>query len=330
MAGKDDNAAAPAADDKQDASAQQPRGVHLSEEQSMAWGQGVHIEEKEAKTEANILRTEFETAARDEAAADEAEAEVAAEEEAPVETPAEEETVEEPVAQYVEDPGEFTPSDYSFDVTVISEDGKGKSVKITSIQQWEELLDSEPNLGGSLAVNKAFRQAQKMESGQERDYQQWEQQKQEYEQAVKDEEVREQRNNSIFNEIRYLTDKGDLPKLTQEETDKLNWDDPAVVKAHPNIAPHKELLAYMRKENASRVKAGLQPLTSALDAYNAMQLDTRRSADVQAKKQAGEARKAAGARVASGSTTPISSAQPKGIAVGRVGDISRLGQNWNV
>lgn len=332
MAGKDDAGAASAADDnKQEQApeqAQPVRGKLLSEQESHEWGQEIRIEEKQVKTEANALRNEFEQSANNQG--DDA----ADQEDEPEEqhTP-DDEAVAEPETEvtYIEDPGEFVPKDYSFEVTTFDSEGKKpKTTKVTSIEQWEELLEKEPNLGSSLAVNKAFRQAQKMESGIERDRQDWEKDKQEYDQAVENQKQVDERNTNIFNEMSYLIEKGDLPKLTAEERDKLDWSDQSVIKAHPNIKPHAELLAFMRTENAARIKAGLQPLNSALDAYNAMQLDTRRSADVAAKQRAGEARKAAGARVSSGNSTPLSAEQPKGIAVGRVGDLSRLGQNWQV
>lgn len=231
-----------------------------------------------------------------------------------------EEEIEQPETQYIEDPGDFQPNDYSFEVTVYDEEGnKPKTVKISSIEQWDELLESEPNLGSSLAVNKAFRQAQKMDSGIESDRKAWEEAKEEYDDAVKNQEQFEQRNTQIFNEMNYLINRGSLPKLTQEEMNNLDWNDKAVLAAHPNIKPHNDLLAFMRTENATRLKAGLAPLNSALDAYNAMQLDTRQQQEVDRKRQQGEARKAAGARVSGATTAPITSNAPKGVAVGRVG-----------
>lgn len=307
----------------------QIRGKLLSAEESHDWGTELTIVEKDPKTEENALRNEFEDAAKGEESesSESSESETTEEEEQPEETPVEQQSEQ----VTIEDPGDFQPGDYTFEITTYDEEGKKpKTVKITTIEQWDELLESDPNLGSTAAVGKAFRAAQKMELNTERDRQAWEDAKATYDQAVKDQEVVETRNTTIFNEINYLIDRQDLPKLTQEEMNNLNWDDPSVVKAHPNIVPHKELLNYMRSENASRLKRGLSPLQSAVDAYNAMQLDERRKGDAEARKAAGEARKAAGARVASGTSTPISTAQPRGIAVGRVGDISRLGTNWNV
>lgn len=222
--------------------------------------------------------------------------------------------------RYIEDPGEFQPSDYSFDITIYDADGqKPKTVKVTSIEQWEELLEGEPNLGSSLAVNKAFRQAQKMESSLDADRQTWEKAKSEYDEAVKNQEQFDARNTQIFNEMQYLIGRGNLPKLTQEEMNRLDWGDKAVLSAHPNIKPHADLLAFMTSENKTRIKAGLAPLNSALDAYNAMQLDTRRTEDVDRKRQQGENRRLASARVSGASSAPLTSSAPKGISVGRTG-----------
>jgi hypothetical protein len=315
-------------------SEQKPAEVHgriLTDEESHAWGQEVQIEEKAAKTEQNALKEEFQAAAKGENEAAEAAAEEAEDAEDAEET--EEAELEQPETVYIDDPGEFMPKDYSFDVVTYDEDGnKPKVVSIKSIDEWEKLLESEPNLGSSLAVNKAFRQAQKMENGLDTDKREWEQKKAEYDEAVRNQEQQEQRNTQIFNEISYLMDKGDLPKLTNQEMNSLDWSDKAVVKAHPNIKPHADLLAFMRKENASRLKAGLNPMQSAMDAYNAMQLDGRRDQDESRRQQQAEARKAAGARVSSGSSTSMSSGAPKGIAVGRVGrGLQQLSStNWGV
>lgn len=297
------------------------KGKFLTDDESSDWGNEVVLVEKDPKTESSILRKEIEGATK--------------EEEAEAEEGNEEAEIEEPVVQTqvveIEDPGEFKPQDYSFEVVTFDEDGKKpKTVKVTSIEQWDELLEGEANLGSSAAVGKAFRAAQKMDANLERDRAAHESAVKEYEAAVESSQVRTQRNDNIFNEMNYLIGKGDLPKLTVEERDNLDWDDGDVVKAHPNIKPHKELLNYMRRENGTRDKAGLAPLSSVLDAFNAMQLDTRRKADTEKETKVAEARKQAGARVASGSPGPTSAVSPKGIAVGRVGDLGRLGQNWQV
>lgn len=329
----DTNVQGSTTDEQPPAGPQQVHGKMLTEEESHEWGNLVEVNEPEAKTEQNVLRKEFEDAASIE---QEEAAETATDEQTEAEQEEEQSEPEEVETQYVEDPGEFQPSDYSFEVAVYDNDtNRQHTVKVTSLEQWESLLEEMDskgeNMGSSLAVNKAFRQASKMETGLERDKADYDKQKAEYEQAVANQQQMEQRNTQIFNEMNYLINRGDLPKLTQEEMNNLNWSDKAVLSAHPNIKPHAELLAFMRKENETRAKAGLAPLNSALDAYNAMQLDARRNQDIQTKKQAGEQRRQAGARVASASQAPIAASAPKGIMIGRVGrGLQNLGQNWEV
>lgn len=298
------------------------KGKLLTEQETTDWGNEVTLLEKAPKDESNVLRKELEDNANEEETEDnKTEEEIVVEDEKLPEV----HTVE------IEDPGEFVPNDYSFEVTTFDEEGKKpKSVKVTSIEQWDELLESEVNLGSSAAVGKAFRAAQKMENGVDKDLAEWESKSQEYKTASEAQAIQEQRNQTIFNEMQYLVDKGELPKLTAEERDTLNWEDEAVRKAHPSIQKHRQLLNYMRKENGVRSKAGLNPLSSVLDAYNAMKLDTRVKADTERKAQVAEARKQAGARISSSSPAAGSAASPRGIAVGRVGDLGRLGQNWQV
>src|SRR5882762_4440574 len=94
--------------------------------------------------------------------------------EAVVEEPVDEEVPDEPAvdpfAVTVTDPGDFAPNDYSFEVPIYDAEGKNpKTVKITSIDQWEEFLETDPNLGSGSAVLKAERQAIRMEASLERE-----------------------------------------------------------------------------------------------------------------------------------------------------------------
>lgn len=326
---KTTNDAANATDENKEEPKGPVRGKLLTADEISDWGNEAVLQEKPVKTEANVLRDEIE------GAANAGDTEPEDDENKPTAlvtaTSLEEEQLNDVETIELNDPGEYKSADYSFSVTVFDAEGnKPKTIKVNSIEQWDELLESEPNLGSSAAVSKSFRAAQKMENNLERDYDNWSKQTEEYQQAVQQEQTRIQQQDSIFNEMQYLSTRGDLPQLTNEEMNQLDWEDKAVVKAHPNIAPHRELLNYMRRENTNRAKNKLQPLSSVLDAFNAMQLDTRRKSEVEARKAAGEARKQAGARIAGTTPNPVSSATPRGVAVGRVGDLSRLGQNWDV
>jgi hypothetical protein len=113
----------------------------------------------------------------------------------------------------------------------------------------------------------------------------------------------------------YLVAKGQLPAVSKELKDA-NWSDPEIA-AQAGVKEQIALLSYMEKENRVRTKAGLAPMTSVLDAWNAMQLEEAKTGQANQAKRAADARKAAGARVG-GSQPAQASNVPKGYAVGRV------------
>lgn len=239
----------------------------------------------------------------------------------------EEEEYEEPTPIITaKDPGEFKPKDYSFEVTVYDEEGKnGKSVKIKSIDDFEELLDKDANFGTSSALLKAQRLATKMENNAERDQSEWQKKMDDYADQNKAAQDQQDQITNVAKEISYLVSKGKLPAADKKYANA-DWSDPEIAK-QPGVKEQVELLNYMRKENNARIKAGLKPFGSALDAFNALQLESRDKKAATVKKQAGEARKEAGARVAGSSPAPVSNA-PKGVAVGRGGSLRDLNAGW--
>ncbi len=226
---------------------------------------------------------------------------------------------EEVVYQEVADPGEFTPGDYSFEVTVFDAEGKnGKAVKVTSLDQWDELLESDPNLGNSAAVARAFRAQSKMERGQEDDKKAYDKQKVEYDQAVTDAGAREAQTEQWGKELDYLVAKGELPPMPKEfHVSTANWADPTV-KAQPAVKAQLQLLDYFRAENASRQKAGLTPMSSLLDAYQGFAREQEKTQAKADRQQTNETRRNMGAKVAASAPRPATTA-PKGISVGRTG-----------
>jgi hypothetical protein len=244
-----------------------------------------------------------------------------------------EETPEEPEYEQptpvvtVEDPGEFKPNDYSFDVVVYDDESKKpKTVKIKSAEDFDKLLDDDANFGSSGALLKAQRLATKMETSLERDEAEWKKKKDAYEEQAGTLEARNEQIANIAAEINYLVGKGKLPKV-EKKYENANWSDPEVAK-QPGVKEHLELLSYMRKENDDRKKHGLKSQVSVIDAFNAMTLEKRDNKAKDVKKQAGEARKEAGARVAGSSPAPVSSPAPKGIAVGRGGSLRDINSGW--
>ncbi len=219
----------------------------------------------------------------------------------------------------VADPGEFTPGDYTFEATVYDEEGKNpKTHKIVSLEQWDELLETEPNFGTSAAVLRAERAAQKMDRGIERDKARYDEQRASYEDAVKQQEARDTQTLQWQSELDYLVTKGELPPMPKEfHVSTADWSK-VEVKAQPAVKAQMDLLAYFRTENATRAKAGLAPMSSLLDAWNGYAREQEKVAASTTRTQNIEARKAAGAKVASSSPRPATAA-PKGISVGRTG-----------
>lgn len=227
----------------------------------------------------------------------------------------------------VPDPGVFTPTDYSFSVMVFDGEGKnGRPTKINSIEEWDSLLEGEPNLGSSSATLKAERAATRMVSNSERDKTDYDTKKANFDKAKEAADTEMAGTQRIIDEMSYLVSRGDLPPITAEQVN-LNWKDPAIAK-QPGIKEQVELVAYMQNESAKRVAAGLAPMTSLIDALTSMKLDQRNKQASTTKVKAGEARREAGARVAGVQPQPASAA-PKGISVGRGGSLKDLGrESW--
>lgn len=292
------------------------RGTLLTPDQVSDWGNEVTIIEPTSVNELGKSTTEQEP---EESSTEEAEVEEVVE------------TVEEPVyAPQVEDPGEYAPNDYSFDVTVYDEEGKnGRTVKVSSIDQFEDLLEKDSNFGNAASLLKAQRLATKMETAQERDLADYTAKKAIYDEQVASVAHQTETLNTMAAEIEYLVGRGDLPPVDAKYKDA-NWADKSVAN-QPGVKEQRELLAYMRDENAKRISAGLAPMTSVLDAYNAWQIDQSREVQQTNKQKAADQRKAAGARVArSTPNAPTGIQAPPGIAVGRGGSLNDLGNaGWN-
>lgn len=291
------------------------KGTLLTPEQAGEWGNETVLIEKKPKTEANVLEQEVEEPKKDE----------------PVENE-EPETVEQhDDVVYLEDPGEFTPKDYSFDVTVYDEDGKKpKTVKIKSVEDWDNLLDIDPNMGSAASLMKAQRLVTKMESSSDRDQAEWQQSKDEYDKAAAEQQLSEATTNTWANEIAYLEENGSLPKVPAKFKD-VSWvganADKAAL-ANEAVKAQIDLLDYMKKENTKRRKLGLSDLGPEA-AFNAQQRTAGEKKAAETKKAAGEARKESGARIAGSSPNPVTVA-PKGIAVGVGGSLRDLGNtSWN-
>lgn len=231
--------------------------------------------------------------------------------------------------EWVAHPGEFKPNDYSFEVTVYDEEGKnGKSQKIASIEDWDKLMESDPNLGSPVALTKAMRLAGKMEIKSEGDKAEYDKKLADYESVAKADEAKASAVESWTKEMEYLVARGDLPKITKTQAEA-NWSDPEVAK-QDGIKEQLELLKFMESENKTRTKAGLKPLSSIVDAFYALERTkskTTASGTTKTPNDEAKSRQAAGARVGTASQNNAGNV-PKGIAVGRGGSLDDLSANW--
>lgn len=229
-----------------------------------------------------------------------------------------------PLAPTIADPGTYTPGDYSFEVIVYDDEGKNaRTHKIKSVDEWDELLERDPNLGTASALLKAQRNATKMESSLDRDKRDYDGKKTAFEQEKADLANRQASTDTMVSEIGYLQSKGKLPQVDAKYVDA-DWSNPNIAK-QPGVREQLALLNYMSRENKARIAAKLKPMTSILDAYNAYVADNAERDNTTRRRIAGQQRKAAGARVASVSSAPVGAAPP-GISVGRAGSLRDLGR----
>lgn len=248
-----------------------------------------------------------------------------AEEEVESGEPADDEVVEQhnepaPVIT-TEDPGEYKAADYSFEVT----DKDGKTVKISTPEEAEKFADDDDNFTTARALKDFLSKAGKMETKLDRDYEKWETLKKTHNDQIATQQERDKTVQSLTAGFEYLIAKGFMPQIDPADA-VADWNDAEVAK-HAGVKEQIALINYMTKENAQREKAGIPILASALDAFNAWTLDTGRKQEAQDQRAAGQARRAAGARVASVSSSNQGTYIPKGIAVGRTLPL-RGAANW--
>lgn len=222
------------------------------------------------------------------------------------------------------DPGQYVAADYSFEVTLKD----GKTIKVGSPDEAEKIADDPDNFTTPKQLMDFLNKQNKMQRNLDRDHDQWQSKREKFDAEMNVATERAETISSIASEFKYLVSKNLLPPVAKEFQDA-DWSDPEVAK-QPGVKEQVELLNYMAKENQRRQEAGVKPLASALDAHNSWLLDTERKERAKATREAGEARKVAGARVAGVSSSPVSGSNiPKGIAVGNKNVLKRNVAIWD-
>lgn len=237
--------------------------------------------------------------------------------------PAEEELDEPEPVVTTTDPGEYVPADYSFDVTLKD----GKTVKISTPEEAEKLAEDPDNFETPKQLMDFINKQNKMNQKLDKDYEKWEQQHETFTKQVETETQRREQVTNFENEFNYLAGKGLIPKLSAE-LQAADWADPEIAK-NEDVKVYNAILGYFIKENKERAKAKVAPMTSMIEAYNAMQADPAVKKADEDKQVAGQARKDAGARVAGVSPTQQTGYVPKGIAVGNPNILKRGSSIWD-
>lgn len=229
-----------------------------------------------------------------------------------------------------QDPGEYKAADYSFEVTLKD----GKTVKVKSVEEAEKLADDPDNFETPKQLMDFINKQNKMRISLDRDYEKWEAQHKTFTDQLETETQRRETVETFVGEMNYLVGKGLLPKIAKEYVDA-DWSDPEIAK-QDGVKEQIALLNYMTKENSVRKKAGVKPITSVVDAYNAWQMDeghqkaeSKAKEAEAAKKAAIEARKIASARVAGVTPAQQGAYVPKGIAVGNPHVFDRNSAKWD-
>lgn len=198
------------------------------------------------------------------------------------------------VYKSIDNPGDFQPGDYSFEVKTAD----GKVHKITTpedVDAFAARLDDNPESITASQFSVFNRKAALMEQGIATDKKAYETDKTEFDKQAEMTETRETSLKQWNNEINYLSSEGKLPEIS-DANNKADWSDAEVAK-DPAVAARLELLQWMSTENDKRMKVGLEPMTSLIDAFNNRRLEQMESSDKETKKTELDERRKAGAKI---------------------------------
>lgn len=222
-----------------------------------------------------------------------------------------------------EDPGEFTPGDHSFEITLKD----GKTRKITSPEEAEALaveIDENPELITAKTFIDFNRKFMQMDTAIANDQRDFETKKEAFDVSQATKKVRTDTVNQINNGLSYLQSKGLIPEVpaalnTAEAGTKWETDH----KDEPGVKERLAILKYMTEENERRMAAGLDPSFDVPSAFNAIRLEEMQNTAEDTTKQQAKTRKQRGAMV--GSNAPsIQSNESKGTIVGEGGSLADL------
>lgn len=223
----------------------------------------------------------------------------------------------EPIA----DPGEFKPGDYSFEIVLKD----GKTHKVATPEDAEalaELIDENPELVSAKQFIDFNRKFVNMEQGIVNDQRTFDTKKQEFDTDQEQQKVVEATYSQIENGMSYLQGKGLIPEIPADlNKEGVKWEDHT---DDPAIKARLDLLAYMAKENESRIAANLDASFDVTSAYNAMQLEKLQNQEVDVARVESDNRRTRGAAVGSPAPAAETPTEEKGSIIGEGGSLSDL------
>lgn len=218
--------------------------------------------------------------------------------------------------QVVEDPGEFQPKDYSFDVTLAD----GSVIKIEKPEDIAN-IPQDADFGSPKNFLEVQANYSKMVSGIDADKREYEANKKTFDDQQAQVQQQEEYIASIENSIKYLETKGSLPPVPAQYEDA-DWNNSEVAK-QPGVKERVEIFTHMAKENAARSQHGLPPMT-ALEAYSELKNKAFEEAQAQRTQQQNDKRKKQGAMVG-GQSAPAPASGNGGMIVGSGGSLRDIG-----
>lgn len=219
-----------------------------------------------------------------------------------------------------DNPGDFKPGDYSFEITTTD----GKSHKISTPEDAEgfgALLDDDPAIIVASQFAKFNSKLAVMEQGIAADKREFDAKKADFDAQQQLDDNRTQMITNVDSGFKYLQSQGKLTAVpTELNTGSVRWEDHRDNEA---IKQRLDILAYMNKDNEERLTAGLEPSFDAVSAYNAMRLENMEKTAGQTSKRQVTDRQRKGSLVGAPSAYEPHG-QTKGSIVGEGGSLNDL------
>lgn len=233
------------------------------------------------------------------------------------ETPVTQATQEEVISTpAVNDPGEFQPQDYSFELTLAD----GTKHTITKPEDIDNLPE-QPEFASIKDHTQFINNYSRMVNGIDADKRQWESDTKAWSEAQEATKQQEEYFANVSNSMSYLEQSGKLPAVPAQYANA-DWSDPEVQK-QPGVKERVEIIEHMAKENAKRESLGL-PKMDVLAAHAELQNKHNESRLAEEKKSRSDHRKKQGGMV-TGASAPAPSSKSSDMIVGSGGSLRDLG-----